>query len=147
MNLYASLNEYGKTVPDDLGFAGLFSQVQRRMAFEPLLAHLSALNDRPRLIPKFFRQRGVGEESLLFFKWQLACFHRVIPEPCLVSLPLVFFEREEAAAYWKWLSSIIVTIIRSAPSSNDPRFNPLALYWGARYLDSLTSNKTPKLVF
>lgn len=147
MDLFANLKEQSKVEDDAHGFAELFKHVEHQMSLEPLLAHLCALNGKPKLIPRYFRKHGVNEESLLFFKWQLSCFHLNIPKPRLSVDPIIFFERNAAEVYWRWLRCIIVTIIRSAPSSSDPRFNPLAVYWSARYIDSLTSEKTVKLVF
>lgn len=147
MDFFANLKEYSKSTTIIPGFAGLFEEVRHSMVNEPLLAHLCALNEHPKKIPKFFRNHGVNEESLLFFKWQLSCFHLEVPAPCLSSYPFIFFERHAPAAYWRWLRAMVVTIVRSAPSSSDPRFNPLTIYWGARYIDTLVSDKTAKLVF
>lgn len=147
MYLFANLKEYAQEPILNPGFAGLFEQVKHTMVAEPLLAHLCALNGHPRKIPFFYRRKGVGEESLLFFKWQLSCFHHELSEPKLFKYPCFFFERNAAAAYWHWLRSIVTTILRTAPPCQDPRFNPLAIYWTARYIDSLNSAKTIKLVF
>lgn len=147
MDLFSTLKEHADTPLNNSGFTGFFEKVKHSMVSEPLLAHLCALNEHPRLIPKFFRKHGVNEESLLFFKWQLSCFHAELPKPCLLSYPMIFFERNDPLAYWHWLRAVIVTIVRSAPPCSDPRFNPLAIYWGARYIDTLTTPKTVKLVF
>lgn len=147
MDLFATLKEHAEAPLSNPGFTGFFEKIRHSMVSEPLLAHLCALNGRPKLIPKFFRKHGVNEESLLFFKWQLSCFHSEIPKAKLACYPFIFFESNDPSAYWHWLRSIVVTIVRSSPACSDPRFNPVAIYWSARYIDTLTSAKTAKLVF
>lgn len=146
MHFFATLKEQALAPVNSIDFSRVYRQVEHIMGSEPLLAHLIALNGCPKQIPKFFRVRGVNEESLLYFKWQLLCFRDKIPEPRLFSYPCIFFERNEGEIYWRWLRSAVVSIVREAPPCCDPRFNPLAIYWGARYIDSLTSDKTIKLV-